>query len=207
MNKEISRILIDKIGRETVDRFIEDEGGDLTRVETISLEAVAEEIADALIKQGYHTNDNSAIKTYSKGTLMKQTKAWLIDQIRLLEQSNRDYEWQVNNQDKNYMNMLSACASLSAQRDKRISELEMELSHRKEDLVHADEKVQQREYDVVLRENAIKQQAVREFVEKLKGYAYHYVYSYALYSEGKNKVKEVVDISIIDELVREVTGE
>lgn len=66
-----------------------------------------ENVARAIIEAGYHTNDNSALKTYSDSVLMKQTKAWLIDQIRLLEQSCKDYEWQVNNQAKNYEKLLA----------------------------------------------------------------------------------------------------
>lgn len=53
MDKEIAKILIDKIDRETVDKFIEDNEGNLTGVATISLEALAEEIAVTLKKQGY----------------------------------------------------------------------------------------------------------------------------------------------------------
>lgn len=53
MDKLIAEILIDKIGRETVDKFIEDDKGNLAGVATLSLEALAEEIADTLKKQGY----------------------------------------------------------------------------------------------------------------------------------------------------------
>ncbi len=83
-------------------------------------------------------------------------KTWLIDYIRILEQSNNDYEWQINNQVKN-------CEKLLANKDKQIQELQTKLSHCEEDLVHADEKVFYREVAVKLEEDKIKQQAVREF--------------------------------------------
>ena len=53
MKDIIANILIDKIGRENVSKFIEDEGGEVVETATISLEALAEEIADTLNKQGY----------------------------------------------------------------------------------------------------------------------------------------------------------
>ena len=53
MKDIIAKILIDKIGRENVSKFIEDEGGEVVETATISLEALAEEIADTLNKQGY----------------------------------------------------------------------------------------------------------------------------------------------------------
>ncbi len=189
MNKEILRILIDKIGRETVDRFIEDEGGSLARVKTISLEVVAEEIADALIEQGYHTNDNSTIKVYSFSVLMKQPKAWLVDQVRLLEKLHQDDEWQIDQQAKN-------CEKLLSEKDRRIQELETELSHREEDLVHADEKVFYRETAVKLEEDKIKQQAVREFAEKLK---------IDLREEELNSTQYLACVRVIDYLFKEVT--
>ncbi len=52
MKDIIAKILIDSLGRETVDKFVENENGDLARVETISLEALAEEIVDTLKKRG-----------------------------------------------------------------------------------------------------------------------------------------------------------
>lgn len=46
--------------------------------------------------------------------------------------------------------------------------LSTELSHREEDLIHADEKVFYREVNVALNEKEIKKQAVKEFAERLK---------------------------------------
>jgi len=46
--------------------------------------------------------------------------------------------------------------------------LRTELQHREEDLIHADERVFYREVAVKFDEDKIKQQAVKEFAEKLK---------------------------------------
>lgn len=45
--EEISQILINAIGRESVDRFIENEQGDLVGVATVSLYQLAEELYNA----------------------------------------------------------------------------------------------------------------------------------------------------------------
>ena len=61
------------------------------------------------------------------------------------------------------------------EKKKRIAELEKENNEQykrimelEQDLVHADEKVFYRECNVTLRENEIKQQAIKQFAERLK---------------------------------------
>lgn len=42
--EELAKLLIKAFDRETIDRFIENDNGDLIRIETISLYAVAEQL-------------------------------------------------------------------------------------------------------------------------------------------------------------------
>ena len=51
MTETIFKILTTAIGRETVDKFIEDENGNLKGVETVSLYALAEAIAQKCIRR------------------------------------------------------------------------------------------------------------------------------------------------------------
>lgn len=67
-------------------------------------------------------------------------------------------------EDKIESGELGDIKELSAENER----LRTELQHREEDLIHADEKVFYRETAVKLDEDKIKQQAVKEFVEKLK---------------------------------------
>lgn len=87
-----------------------------------------------------------------------------------------------------------------------IERLQTELSHREEDLVHADEKVFYREVAVKLEEDKIKQQAVREFAERLKE-KIDKIEEHCLEMhnwQGQSTVCEVEEI--INELLAEVTG-
>lgn len=82
-----------------------------------------------------------------------------------------------------------------------IERLQIELAHREEDLVHADEKVFYREMAVRLDEDKIKDQAVKEFAEKLKNEikemkmeetsAYNEVYNEAL-EDINNLIKKLI---------------
>lgn len=101
-------------------------------------------LAKKLIEAGYYINDNSTLKTYSDSVLMKQTKTWLIDQIRLLEQSCKDYEWQVNNQAKNYEKLLSKAKQQSvrefAERLKQALFVNCTIIRRRDDPIEEDMK-------------------------------------------------------------------
>lgn len=63
-------------------------------------------IAEMLYNKGYHRNDTSTFHTYSDSVLQKQTKQWLIERIRELEQAHLDDEWQLDNQRKYFKKIL-----------------------------------------------------------------------------------------------------
>lgn len=88
-------------------------------------------VAQTIIEAGYHTNNNSTIKTHSDNLLQHQTKTWFIDQIRLLEQSCKDYEWQINNQAKNYEKLLAKAKHRAVREFVATANLLVEMSNRK----------------------------------------------------------------------------
>ena len=65
MKDIIAKILIEKIGRENVSKFIEDDNGDLIATATISIGTLAEEITDTLKKQGYG-DTRQAVRDFAK---------------------------------------------------------------------------------------------------------------------------------------------
>ncbi len=62
--------------------------------------------AKRLYNAGYHKNDTSTFHTYSDSVLQKQTKQWLIERIRELEQAHLDDELQLNKQRENFQKLL-----------------------------------------------------------------------------------------------------
>lgn len=104
--------------------------------------------------------------------------------------------------EKEQINNLN-CDTELQYKEKRIAELEKENDEKykrimelEQDLVHADEKVFYRECNVTLKENEIKQQAIKQFAEKLKEKTVEFVFG-----------QKIVPIQEIDETLKEFIDE
>lgn len=63
-------------------------------------------VAESIISAGYHKTDRSTLRIYSDSVLMRQTKQWLVEYIRLLEQLHKDDEQQIDQQVENFNRLI-----------------------------------------------------------------------------------------------------
>lgn len=127
--------------------------------------------------------------------------------------------------EKEQINNLN-CDTELQYKEKRIAELEKENDEKykrimelEQDLVHADEKVFYRECNVAFKENEIKQQAIKQFVERLKDSLEEYRLENEYFTENEPNgnlwqmnasvfcIEVTQDGGLIDQLAKECLNE